>query len=120
MSRLPAALEHFFRQPRHAGALADPSTRGEGRNAACGDHLVLELRVVAGRIERAGYQARGCSGVIAVADLLCEHLSGLEPAAALAFDLSAAVERAGGLPPTRRHALQVCRRALEQAVASIR
>ncbi|TAJ07718.1 MAG: iron-sulfur cluster assembly scaffold protein [Planctomycetota bacterium] len=115
MPALPDALNQHFRAPRHAGSLAGGARRGAAQNAACGDDLVLELELAAGRIADAAFRARGCSGVIAVADVLCERVRGLSPAEALALDLARAIDELGGLPPARRHALEVCRRALEQA-----
>src|SRR5262245_22723900 len=115
MPALPPPLEQRFRAPRHAGSLGGAARRGSGENAACGDQLELEL--ADGRIARAAFRARGCSGVIAVADLLCERAVGLTPAQAVALDLASVVDQLGGLPPTRRHALDVCRRALEHACA---
>lgn len=115
MRALPPALEQFFRSPRHGGAVPAPTRSGRASNAACGDELVLEFELVGGRIARAGFRARGCSGVIAVADVACEAVRGLSPAEALALDLAGTVAGLGGLPPARRHALEVVRRALEQA-----
>jgi nitrogen fixation NifU-like protein len=117
MPRLPAALEEHFRAPRHARALGAAARRGVGENAACGDALVLELEFTGDRIANAAFRARGCSAVIALADLVCERVRGLTLAEASAFDVARAVEGLGGLPPARRHAVEVCRRALAQACA---
>jgi NifU-like protein involved in Fe-S cluster formation len=112
---LPPALELAFRSPRHGGGLAAPDAHGRAGNAACGDELELEFRLLDGRIVAAGFRVRGCSGLIACAELLCAELEGRESADALGYDLAARVAGLGGLPPARRHALEVCRRALEAA-----
>jgi NifU-like protein involved in Fe-S cluster formation len=112
---LPAALELAFRSPRHGGGLVAPDARGRAANAACGDELELEFQVRDGRITAAGFRVRGCSGLIACAELLCAELEGCASADAPGYDLTARVAELGGLPPARRHALEVCRRALEQA-----
>ncbi|MBM3976912.1 MAG: iron-sulfur cluster assembly scaffold protein [Planctomycetes bacterium] len=112
---LPAALELAFRSPRHGGGLVAADARGRAANAACGDELELEFQVRDGRITAAGFRVRGCSGLIACAELLCVDLEGRSCADARGYDLAARVSELGGLPPARRHALEVCRRALEQA-----
>jgi NifU-like protein involved in Fe-S cluster formation len=117
MPALPPALDQHFRTPRHAGTLGGAARRGAGANAACGDELALELELVGDRAAAAAFRARACSGVIAVADVLCERVRGLTSAEALALDLARAIDELGELPPARRHALEVCRRALEQACA---
>ena len=120
MPRLPELLHARFLAPRHAGTLDDPSAQGEGANAACGDHLRLQLRVAAGRIEAARFQARGCSAALACADVLAEHLQGLAPEEAARLDVGALVRSLGGLAPAQSHAIRVAQRALDGALADLR
>jgi len=113
---LPPILEDHFRSPRGARRLAEPSGRGKASNPACGDVLELDVAIDGDRVVDAGFLAHGCSSVIAVASLATEAIRGRTVAEARRFDLAAAVAAAGGLPPTRRHAVSVVGRALAEAL----
>jgi NifU-like protein involved in Fe-S cluster formation len=118
MSALPPVLDEHFRNPRSAGVLPGANARGRGGNPACGDLLVLELRIEGERVLAAGFQARACSAVIACASLLCARLCepGTSVDVARSLDLEALVQAAGGLPRQRAHATRVCMRALSEAL----
>lgn len=111
----PGILEHFH-HPRCAGRLEPPARCGRGRNAACGDDLRLWVRVAAGRVERAAFQARACTGVIAVASMTAEALQGLSLEEARRLDPARLAEAAGGLPRSKAHAAEVVRRARDEAL----
>jgi len=121
MSALPPVLDEHFRNPRGAGALPGANARGRADNPACGDVLVLELRVERELVLAAGFQARSCSAVIACASLLCERLRepGTSVASARSLDVDALVLAAGGLPRQRAHAARVCARALAEALQAL-
>ncbi len=120
MQGLPPTLEDHFRSPRSGERLAVVSGRGRSENPACGDLLEIEVRVDGGRVEDAAFRAHGCSSVIAVASLVLEAIRGAAVDEVARFDTSAAVARAGGLPPTRAHAIAVVERALREALAGVR
>ena len=64
MSRLPDSLLQHLREPRHVGEPeGGASHRGQARNAACRDLLVIYLRVAEERVEAAGFKATGCPAV---------------------------------------------------------
>lgn len=117
VSGYPEAIRKHFLEPRNAGEIPDASGVGEARNAACGDVLKLFLAVDReGRVERATFQARACSAVIAVASMTTEALVGSDVAAARALDVDALTREAGGLPTHKAHAPRVVRRALDAAL----
>lgn len=74
------------------------------------------MRLADGRIAEAGFLAHGCSSVIAVASLVMSGLQGMTVEEARTFDIAAAVDREGGLPPQRRHAVAMVARALDMAL----
>jgi NifU-like protein involved in Fe-S cluster formation len=117
MSALPPALEEHFRRPRNAAAAPAGARLGRSENLACGDWLELALVCSDQQVERATFQARGCSATIACASLVTSALAGLALDQARNFDVAAAVAHAGGLPPTARHATLVVARALGAALA---
>jgi len=117
MGALPPALQQHFQHPRGVGPAAPGDRLGRSENLACGDWLELALACSEGRVEGATFQARGCSATIACASLVGTALAGLSLEQAREFDVAAAVEHAGGLPPTARHAIEVVSRALGAALA---
>jgi cysteine desulfurase/selenocysteine lyase len=119
VSPLPPLLGNHFRAPRHAGDPTDADAVGHAHNAACGDELELGLWLEAGHIRRIRYRARACSATLATASLVSEHLHGLSLDAAASADVGRLVEKAGGLPPGKRHACAVVERALADALRAV-
>jgi nitrogen fixation NifU-like protein len=69
-------LDHG-RQPRHGARLAVYDATAKGDNPMCGDRVQVWVQHNAhGRIERAGFEARGCAISIASADLMAEVVAG--------------------------------------------
>ena len=113
---LPPTLRDHFDHPRYVGRLDPPAVCGQAGNAACGDDLRLWIRVDAGRVVEAAFQARACSAVIAVASLVTEALYGADVETARELDPHGLAAAAGGLPGRKSHACDVVRRALESAL----
>ncbi|MFW5816504.1 MAG: Fe-S cluster assembly sulfur transfer protein SufU [Wenzhouxiangella sp.] len=68
-------LDHN-RSPRHFGRLAEATHSARGRDGLCGDDIVVELRLVAGRIEQAAFSGQACAITTASASMLMEWLHG--------------------------------------------
>jgi nitrogen fixation NifU-like protein len=69
-------LDHS-RHPRHFGALAGATHRGEGYNPLCGDRVTVYLHVDGeGRIEDLSFEGRGCAISQASASLMTEMVKG--------------------------------------------
>jgi NifU-like protein involved in Fe-S cluster formation len=110
----PAVVEHFL-NPRNAGMMREPDATGEGTFEGCGDLARVFLRVVAGRVSEARFQAYGCGPTIAAASVASE-LVVLRPVADLPHLKADEVERAlDGLPDDRRHAADVVTDAVRAA-----
>jgi nitrogen fixation protein NifU and related proteins len=110
----PTLIDHF-RNPRNAGMMRNPDGVGEGEYKECMDLVRFHLRVLAGRVVEARFQAYGCGPTIAAASAATEVVAGASLADLL--ELSAAqVEAAlGGLPEARRHAAEVATSGLRAA-----
>jgi NifU-like protein involved in Fe-S cluster formation len=110
----PQHLRRFFQQPACVGEPAGGADLcGEARNAACGDHLVLYLKLSDGTVEAAGFRAQGCPATLATAAAACEVLTGLPVDAALPDALVTRFVEAYATPqPAHRHALALVRTAL--------
>ncbi|MGH6876387.1 MAG: Fe-S cluster assembly sulfur transfer protein SufU [Rhizomicrobium sp.] len=69
-------LDHS-RHPRHFGALADATHRGEGYNPLCGDRVTVYLHLDgAGRIGDVSFEGRGCAISQASASLMTDLVKG--------------------------------------------
>jgi nitrogen fixation NifU-like protein len=110
---LPPFLDHF-RNPRGVGALEHPTHTGAAEDAHCGDRIEVDLRVESGRIVDARCRVRGCAASIAAASALAESLPGRE-AGPGALAGKVVVRLLGGIPPGRRHALDLVEAALKSA-----
>ncbi|HKY33691.1 MAG TPA: iron-sulfur cluster assembly scaffold protein [Candidatus Polarisedimenticolia bacterium] len=108
-------LDHF-ENPRNVGDVESPDAVGRAGNPACGDTVVLSLRVSEGRIRQARFRASGCSAAIAGASMTTVLLTGLtvERAAELT-DQDVAVAL-GGLPPAKVHCSVLAEEAIRSAL----
>jgi NifU-like protein involved in Fe-S cluster formation len=124
MRDFPEHLRRHFEEPRGVGEPArGTDLRGEARNPACGDHLVLYLALERGadgatRIAAAGFRAQGCPAAMATGSAACELLAGLPLDEGAPAALAERFERTYGAPrPAHRHALALCTEALRDAGA---
>jgi nitrogen fixation protein NifU and related proteins len=104
-------LDHS-RHPRHFGALAGATHRGEGYNPLCGDRVTVYLHVDGeGRIADVSFEGRGCAISQASASLMTDLVQGrtLAEAEALMGGFLHLVkgEGANGLAPGDRETLDV-------------
>ncbi len=111
----PQAYLDHFENPRNQGRLDDPTHRGQGEDPACGDRLWLDLRVVDGVVQAARFRVQGCSGSIAAGSALA-HLAEGRPARADAVSREQIDTLLGGVPASKRHALRLATRVLEDAL----
>jgi nitrogen fixation protein NifU and related proteins len=105
---LSEKILNHFREPHHAGDLADASHVGEVTNPVCGDVLRLTVRLEGGKIIAAGFKAQGCVPSIAAASVMTDVLVGktLTDARRIsAADIAAALD---GLPQASTHAAELC------------
>ncbi len=68
-------LDHY-RQPRGRGELEPPKITQEGFNPSCGDEVIIDLRVVDGRIADVRFHGQGCSISQASASMMAEAVKG--------------------------------------------
>ncbi len=120
---LPPPLRDHFDRPRHVGEPPGAQRRGEARNEACGDVVVVWLRVGGSPpvVEAAGFKAQGCPASLAHASSACELLAGLPADGSLPRRLGEAHAAAFGPPrPAHRHALALVVEAVRRAVGASR
>ncbi len=88
------------RCPLHGALLECFDAEAHGDNPMCGDRVHLRLRRDGkGRIEEAGFAARGCAISMASADLMAEGVIGLDDAGARALAAGFAAMVSTGVVP---------------------
>lgn len=114
-----AQLIAHFEHPRNVGEIADANVRVEVENPACGDVMLLTLKIEVGRIVDARYRTRGCVASIACGSLMTEWLRGKSLAEARALRREQIVEDIGGLANESMHASHLAMDALQAALAKL-
>jgi NifU-like protein involved in Fe-S cluster formation len=123
VDRFPEHLREHFHAPRHVGEPpGGADLRGEARNPACGDHLVVFLKLSPEtdgprRVTAAGFLAQGCPAAMATGSAACEVMVGLEAGRALPQAIEQRFEAAFGSPAAaHRHALALVASAVQAAL----
>jgi nitrogen fixation protein NifU and related proteins len=96
-------LDHF-EHPRNVGELPDPDAIVTVENPACGDVMLLSLKVAAGKITEARYRTKGCVAAIACGSRLTEMLIGQDLNQLPKLSRQELVDSLGGLSPETMHA----------------
>jgi NifU homolog involved in Fe-S cluster formation len=102
--------------PRNVGELIDASVVAEETNPVCGDRLLLYLRIVDDRIEKAQFLAYGCPPTLVCGSVLAEKLSGLSINEADRITGKDLVSAVGGLPSRKNHAAALAIETLKTAL----
>jgi nitrogen fixation NifU-like protein len=116
VSKTPKTIRDHFLNPQNSGVLENPSGSAESRNEACGDVLRIDVEVIENVVTRIVFQARACSAVIGVASLITTAALKSNVADVQSLDIQSLIEAAGGVPPSKKHAGRVVRRALSDAL----
>ena len=114
----PAILDHF-KNPRHAGDLANASAVTDATNPVCGDVLRLAVRVENGRIAEARFKAQGCVTAVACASAITEMLAGKTLAEAREIRAQQISDALGGLPQATFHGAQLATDVLAELLRKI-
>ena len=114
-----AAVLDYFKNPRHAGELADPTAVADVTNPVCGDVLQLAVRVAERRVIEARFKAQGCVTAIACSSWLAEWMQGKTLNELRKLTPQQISEALGGLPPATAHGSQLACDALETLLQQI-
>lgn len=113
----PALLDHF-KAPRNVGRVEGATGKGRAENAACGDVIEIEVRVVDERIEAIAFLAQGCSATLACGSYVTERARRSTTREVHAFDPDDLLREVGETSAARRHAMAQAVRALHEALGS--
>ncbi|MDD4456734.1 MAG: iron-sulfur cluster assembly scaffold protein [Syntrophotalea acetylenica] len=108
-------MEHF-NQPRNVGYLDNPSVAIQYGDPACGDCLLVFLKIEQGVITDMKYKVMGCAAAIATASITSEMSIGLTVEQALELTEKDVVIALGGLPPQKVHCSNLAVGALKAAL----
>src|SRR3954447_24521717 len=126
------AYEEHLTRPRGRGALADARFQGAAGGEAlaearsegaaggegCGDLVRVSVRVENGVIEEAGFDASGCSAVVAAGSAVVELAESSSFVDACRIGPDEIDRELGGLAPGSKHAVALAADALHRALGS--
>jgi nitrogen fixation protein NifU and related proteins len=115
----PILLDHFG-HPRNVGELPSPDAIVTVENPACGDVMLLAVKVSGGKITEARYRTKGCVAAIACGSRLTEMLVGQDLNQVRRLDRKELVISVGGLSPETMHASHLAFDALRAALKQLK
>lgn len=95
-------VDHFT-SPRNIGDLPDAHGVGTHGDAACGDYLVIYIKVTRDIISDIKFKIYGCSTLIATTSMLTEMVKGKTSKEAALITGEDVVDALGGLPKDKTH-----------------
>jgi nitrogen fixation NifU-like protein len=95
-----AVIQDHIKRPRNHGLLDAATHTGAAHNPYCGDTVRLSMAVAGPRVDKVGFEGRGCSISQAAASMLSELIQGteLDDARRLVAAYSEGLASTGDLP----------------------
>jgi len=115
----PKLLDHF-EHPRNVGELPHPDASATVENPACGDVMLLTVKVSGVQITAAQYRTKGCVAAIACGSRLTEMLIGQDLNQLRKLERQELVNSIGGLSPETMHASHLAFDALAAALKQLK
>jgi nitrogen fixation NifU-like protein len=115
----PNVIRHFL-DPINVGPMNDHDGMGVVGDMACGDMMVMRIKVRGGRLADIKYQVFGCVAAIATCSALTEIAMDKTLDEALAIMDSDVIRYLGGLPDPKEHCSTGAAGALHKAIQNAR
>src|SRR4051812_4000800 len=112
------AFEKHLTGPRGRGTLVDARFQGAAGGAACGDLIRVAVEVDGGHVVDAGFDASGCSAVVAAGSAVVELVSDSAFVDAARIGVSDVDRELGGLTLASMHAASLACDALHRALGA--
>ncbi|HUG44646.1 MAG TPA: iron-sulfur cluster assembly scaffold protein [Acidobacteriota bacterium] len=100
------------------GRIDDATHVGQSENPICGDRVVLYLRFGRDRLEKASFQADGCTAALAAAAGLLELIVGRTALECARITTDQLLIHLEGLPRHKTHGAEVAVAALQEALTA--
>ena len=111
-----SGLRDHLERPRGLGALARSPYTGAAGGAPCGDLIRVSVRVDAGRVVEAGFEAQGCAAARAAGSATVELAEGAPVLDAALLSAESISAELGGLSASASHAAGLAADALHRAI----
>ena len=112
-------MDHF-RNPRHAGEIAEPDGVGQVGNPSCGDVMKLYIRVADGKLIDVKFKTFGCAAAIATSSAAAEMVLGKTLDEAWALTKEDVAGKLNGLPPEKMSCSNLAPDAIRAAITDYR
>ncbi|MFQ5606457.1 MAG: iron-sulfur cluster assembly scaffold protein [Candidatus Zixiibacteriota bacterium] len=112
-------MDHF-RNPRNTGEIENPDAVAQTRNPACGDAILLTIKVSDERISEIKYLTFGCGAAIATCSMASKLAQNKSLSEAEQLSGEDIVDALGGLPERKRACAELAPNALKMAIAEYR
>lgn len=109
------AYDHFM-NPRNAYLMDSSNGEGQVGDPACGDSLMLFIRVENNIIEEASYLVFGCPASLATSSMTSVMVKGKTLEEALSIKEQDIIDALGGLPKGKEHCSNLGVSALRKAI----
>ncbi len=115
-----AKVMDHFKNPRNVGIIQEPSVLVQVGEPACGDALLLSLKIEDDRIVDVKYKIYGCGAAIATASVASEMVTGMPLDEVLKITDEVIAAALDGLPPEKMHCSNMAAGALHGAIREYR
>lgn len=119
MLRFSDTVMAHFQDPSNRGRLDNPDGVGLIGSPGAGPFFLLGVHLVAGRITAARFECHGCGALVACGSVLTELVIGRDLSACEEITAFSLIEALDGLPPDKRHWVDVAVMALRQAITEV-
>jgi nitrogen fixation NifU-like protein len=116
MSAFSTTLMEHFQEPANRGSMDSADVIGTGSLDGYPPFVTLYLRIDAGRVADATFQAEGCGVTVACSSMLTELVRRRNLAECHRITAHELAQALDGVPPGKEYCAEVAIRALEDAV----
>jgi tRNA-specific 2-thiouridylase len=112
------AFEHHLTSPQGRGRLPEHGFAATVGGFACCDEIGISVGLAGGRVEDAGFEARGCGAATAAGSAAVSLVRGRPLLEAARVGADAISDELGGLSAAKRHAAELAADALARALGA--
>lgn len=109
-------IKKHMLSPQNMGIIPAADGVGEVVGPACGDQVVIYIKIHKGRISQATFTTHGCWAAVAMGSLITELVLALTPEEALHLDGEALARKEARLPDDKWPCAGIVTQALHRAV----